>query len=256
MAKNDDNSNTVLSISKSQKNKAAKLAKMKGKMPAIHGGVCSSCGQESATCTPGTHHDGCRGFFEGEFGDVVLDAAQRHHHMLFDGTFILSPEAGSWRSKEAVERVRSENRLEWRQRLASKVILTSVFGGMVTKVGEDADGKFEYEAPEFIRIDAVNGLGEALNYVFGAWCTEDEEVQKRLELEAEELDKEAAASDAREASVRAIVNEVWSDEIGEALRSFDRTLVLDVPSGAGKAEPELTTIHLPSLASQQEASAF
>ena len=51
--------NGTVPVSKSQRNKAARIAKLAKQGGKSYGGKCSRCGQESSSSTPGKAHLGC-----------------------------------------------------------------------------------------------------------------------------------------------------------------------------------------------------
>lgn len=167
MAKSTDSSTGIKSISKSQKMKGAKLAKQ-AKLGLVkkHGGVCSSCGQESTSCTPGTSHLGCLGFFQGDFGNDVLNnfAEVGQRAMTADGTVIVGRgRNGTWISKAELRQRREERAAEMLPILKNRVYMTGVFFEPVGK-----------EKPKLSHLTITNGIGEPMKLSPEGWVVVQE----------------------------------------------------------------------------------
>lgn len=221
--KQDDTRTGVLSISRSQMNRAKKAAQAKGKAPIKHGGICSSCGLTSTSCTTNTPHTACVGYYQGDLGDPILNAMGEEHAMLYDGTIITKAVPGQWVRQTALTARRAERALEAQKIARTKVKLVSVFA-------ENADGP-----ASFVRVDAFNGLGEPICWISnvkdgkGAWLTEDEAqvagVKDRFNIDlSQRID---AAKGARER-----LNDVLVGNAEDAERSLHETF------------PNLATVNL------------
>lgn len=185
MAKNDvktksDDTTGNLSISKSQKNAAARARKAALAPKVCRGGVCSACGQESTSCTTGSQHEACKGYVENyDFKDHLLNAFGEREAMAADGTILQYPIVGYWISKEELLKRRCERKIEAEQRAKKRVVMTSVFK-------TDVDGAFvqgDNGGLIFDRLDVTNGLGEPISYLGGAWRTEEEATEYAAALE-------------------------------------------------------------------------
>lgn len=187
--KTDDSSTGIKSISGSARN-AAKRAVDKAKQePILRGGVCSSCGQQSTSCTTNTVHMGCPGYFAGPspttktFGDPIFDSLAQRSHLSYDGTILHQPIEGTWITQDALQQRRVERREEALLRDSKRIVLTSVFE---KRLGEDERGAYEYD--KCVCVNVTNGLGEAIAWVDGAWRTDAEQqeyaAQKEINLRA------------------------------------------------------------------------
>lgn len=179
MAKSDDNTTGIKSISKSARTKGAREAK-RAKLGLIagstHGGVCSGCGQKATSCTPGSTHEACPGFYLGSFQDEILDKLQEQAlsgpepgqkgavRLQFDGTSIENDCKGRWVSELHIAEKRDQAKAKWTLDQQTRIILTSVFE---TRTGSDDKGEFEYDV--CVRVDATNGFGEPMECVSGVW---------------------------------------------------------------------------------------
>lgn len=164
----DDNTTGIKSISKSARNKGAREAK-RARLGLIvgstHGGICSGCGQTATSCTPGTTHEACQGFYLGSFQDELLDAWQEQAlsgpepgeqgatRLHFDGTLVESDVRGRWLSQSQITEKRNQAKTQWTLQQQQRVVLTSGF---------DQTGKF-------LGISVTNGLGDLLEWREGAW---------------------------------------------------------------------------------------
>lgn len=207
----------VKSISKSQKQRAARLSKMKGKQPIQRGGVCSSCGQESTSCTTNTSHASCEGHFTGTFQQLALALYHKNNYMTADGIIIREPLYGTWISKADLETRQYERAAQLVSLAKSRVVMTSVFK-------TDASGRV------FDRLDVRNGLDEPIHYVDGVWCVLEEPSTLIDEYTAGEMEVLwAAAQDAAEELAQAPIHRippVTDEELEERMRYIDG---LDLP---------------------------
>lgn len=88
-----------------------------------HGGVCSSCEQTSNTCITGSKHQVCPSELQ-----------------------------GSWVTTQELSDIKAKSILDEQERLAKKVVLTTVFG---------ADGKY-------VKTLAQNGFGDVVQFHTGS----------------------------------------------------------------------------------------
>lgn len=183
MAKDNGVGDGILSISKSQKNRGKKLAQLaKQGGPIKHGGICSSCGQSSNSCTPGTVHDICLGYVQNyDFGDPSFNLLAKSNAMLADGTIISRPISGKWIDKAELLQLREERLVEGKRIIASKVIMASVFEEVEPEIIAGDDPKTLVtglpSTRKFVRLDVTNGLGEPISYLGGAWLTPDQALE-------------------------------------------------------------------------------
>lgn len=150
MAKNDLN---TVPLSKSQRNKGKNDAKRQRKSPIEYGGVCSSCGQKSSSCTTNTTHLGCKGLFEGEFDLYSLKVAHEKRKMLFTGEIVRQPVTGTWRNGLVLILLREKSARQMSDFLENQVLMTSVFR----------------EDGSFLGLDVANGFGDPLVFQDGKW---------------------------------------------------------------------------------------
>ena len=185
MPKVDDGSTGNKSISNSQKAKGAKAARA-AKLGLVkkHGGVCSSCGQTSTSCTPGTTHQGCAGYFQGSFGLAALDllAEKGQFRMTADGSIISRPIDGTWIDRDVLA---TRLYVNLSRQVHIVVLYTEVpvapIDGVPT-VATKVDG---------VRFE--NGLGEMLTWLDGKWTpyvpiveSLDADVQEMLDTAEDE----------------------------------------------------------------------
>lgn len=95
--KNDSPAGVILSVSKSQKTAAKRLAQKRLAAPIQRGGKCSCCGEVAKTCTTGSRHDACIGYFEKEFTHPALETLARRAGVLCaDGSPYNERMVGIW----------------------------------------------------------------------------------------------------------------------------------------------------------------
>lgn len=178
MAKSNDGSTGILSISNSARS-AGKRAAKRAANPIARGGVCSACGQQSTSCTTGTAHHGCVGYAgkpteNFDFGDPLLNLMGETYAMSADGTVIQYPITGYWISKDELLSRRAERKAEAHRAAKKRVIFTSVF---VEIPGEPTDDPSAGVAliKKFSHLDVKNGLGEDIFWhATKGWITTEE----------------------------------------------------------------------------------
>lgn len=200
MAKNSDakvkDSAGGVPPSKSQRAKGAKLARAaKSGKVTNHGGVCSSCGQISSSCTTNTPHDSCDGFVKNyDFKDPILNTLGESFPMLADGTIIKRAVPGKWITTNELAARRAERKAEAYRIAKERVVMTSVYklgdDGLTLMVETQTPGFF---APVLDYLDICNGLGDPISYVGGKWRTEQEVNEYQI---AYEMDAAAGAAEA------------------------------------------------------------
>lgn len=165
----DDGSPGILSVSKSQKQRAARLSRMKGRQPIAHGGVCSKCGQRSTSCVTNTTHLSCAGFFKGDFEETMFNNLRARCEMAFDYSPCVCPPAeGIWISEGELQRRREERVMEMRAllRLQTHIHVAPIEEG--ARLG---------------KVTFTNGLGEPVAWHNGAWRHLDEIQKDPIETE-------------------------------------------------------------------------
>lgn len=177
--------------SKSQRRKKER----KGGVQKQYGGTCSSCGQVSMSSSTNTPHDHCRGYVEStseklyDFKDPILNRLGEQVAMRADGSVVSGWLGGRWISSDELQVRRVKNVEKHLNDAKSKIIMTSVFK---PKIAENSKlgvvGKDDVDCEMiFSHLDVTNGLGEPLNWIGGAWRTEEQMLAYAIEIEEGKL---------------------------------------------------------------------
>jgi hypothetical protein len=158
--KSDSPDGMILSISKSQKNAAKRLAQ-KAKAPLVQrGGCCPACGQRSTSCSTHTEHEGCSRRFSGTFAHPALVKLSERAELFGDGSPSSAAVPSVWMPIEMFQERLESRAVEATLRLAYREV-------HVVPIKRESD---------HTEVVFQDGLGQPLFWVKGAWShIEDKE---------------------------------------------------------------------------------